>query len=82
MPRYFFDVIDAGNLTRDEFGIDLADDKEARDQAIALLPDMARDELPDGDQHEFVAMARNDRGEIVYEASLALNGKWRPGQRR
>ncbi len=82
MARYHFDVIDAGNLTRDHFGVDLVDDNEARDQAIALLPEMARTELPDGDQHEFVAIARNKQGETVYEASLALNGKWRPGQHR
>ena len=75
MPRCYFDVIDAGDLTRDQFGVDLANDDEARHQAIALLPEMARADLPDGDQHEFVAMARNEAGEIVYEASLALNGR-------
>ena len=81
MPKYYFDLIDGGTATRDEFGIDLADDDEARDQAIALLPDMAHHEMPDGDDHEFVASARNEKGEIVYEGSLAFHGTWRPGQR-
>ncbi|MBH0619545.1 hypothetical protein I3A86_26005, partial [Salmonella enterica] len=54
MLRYFFDVIDAGVVTRDQFGMDLVSDDEARDHAIALLPCIARDALPDGDQHEFV----------------------------
>lgn len=81
MPRYFFDIIDAGRLTRDEFGDDLADDEEARDQAISLVADIAREGLPDGDRHEFIARARNERGETVYEASLALDGNWWPGRR-
>jgi hypothetical protein len=81
MPRYFFDVTNGGHLTRDDHGIELVDDEEARDQAIALLPDIARDELPDGDEHEFVAAARNETGEVVYEANLTLHGRWRPGRR-
>ena len=82
MPRYYFDIINAGNLTRDQFGVDLATDDEARNEAISLLPDIARQDLPDGDGHEVMARARKEQGEIVYEASLALHGKWRPGQRR
>ena len=81
MPRYFFDITDAGVLTRDEFGSDCDDDQAARDQAVSLLPDIARHELPDGDQHEFVATVRNEAGQVVYEASLALYGRWWPGRR-
>ncbi len=81
MPRYFFDITDAGRLTRDDHGIDLVSDEEARDQAISLLPAIARDELPDGDQHEFVAAARNESGQVVYEANLTLHGRWWPGRR-
>ncbi|MGI4765356.1 MAG: DUF6894 family protein [Janthinobacterium lividum] len=81
MPRYFFDITDAGRLTRDQYGIELLGDQEARDQAIALLPAIARDELPDGDRHEFVAAARNLAGEVVYEANLTLHGRWWPGRR-
>lgn len=81
MPRYFFDVTSAGHLTRDEHGVDLASDQEARDQAIALLPDIARDELPDGDEHVFVAAARSETGDVVYQANLTLHGRWGPGRR-
>ena len=81
VPRYYFDITDAGHLARDEHGSECADDRDARDQAISLLPDIARDELPDGDQHKFVATVRNESGQIVYEASLALNGRWWPGRR-
>lgn len=81
MPRYFFDITDAGVFTRDEFGDDCEDDKDARDQAVSLLPEIARAEFPAGDQHEFVAAVRNEAGQVVYEASLALNGRWWPGRR-
>ena len=81
MPRYWFDIIDAGDPTRDSYGVDLADDDEARDQAIGLLQEMMRFELPDGDRHEIVVKARNERDQIVYEASLALDGRWWPGRR-
>ncbi len=81
VPRYFFDITDAGDTIRDEHGIDLADDDEARDQAISLLPAIARDALPDGDDHEFVATARNKAGAVVYEANLTLHGRWWPGRR-
>ena len=81
MPRYFFDITDAGSVTRDAFGIDLADDDEARDQAVALVSAIARDAPLNGDQHEFVATVRNAAGGVVYEASLSLHGRWWPGRR-
>lgn len=81
MPHYFFDVTNGGAATPDDVGVDLADDDEARDEAVSLLPDIARDELPDGDEHEFVVSVRDERGEVVYEASLSLHGRWWPGRR-
>ena len=81
MPRYWFAIVDAGDPTRDPHGVDLADDDEARDQAIGLLQEMMRFELPNGDRHEVVIKVRNERDQIVYEASLALDGRWWPGRR-
>lgn len=81
MPRHFFDIRDAGALTRDGDGAECDNDGDARNQAISLLPDLARDAFPDGDQHEFVATVRNEAGQVVYEANLALSGRWWPGRR-
>lgn len=75
------DVTGAGQFTRDRYGSECAGDQDARDQAISILPDIARHELPDGDQHDFVATVRNEAGAVVYEARLALNGRWWPGRR-
>ncbi len=79
MPKYYFDVTDAGNLTRDEVGVELNDDDVARDQAIGLLPAIARETFPDGDRHEIVVTARNEAGAVVHDANLTLHGRWWPG---
>ena len=81
MPLYFFDLTDAGATVVDDTGTDLTDDAEARNEAIGLLPDIARDVMPDGDRHEITVAVRSERGQVVYEASLTLHGRWWPGQR-
>lgn len=81
MSRYFFDVTDGGILTRDEIGADLASDDEARDEALGLLPNLAREVMPGGDQHEIRTTVRNEDGAVVYEATLSLIGRWWPGRR-
>jgi hypothetical protein len=75
MPRYFFDARDAGNVMRDEVGIELPDDKAARKHAATLLPDIARRGLPDGEDHSFGCDARNEGGSVVYRASLKYRGE-------
>ena len=47
MPRYYFDVFDGEDISRDEVGIDLDHEDMAADHAVAALPEMAHDELPD-----------------------------------
>ena len=76
MPLYYIDLYDNETLARDEFGLELDDLYEARDQAIALLPDMARHGLPDGDSHDYTAVVRCREGRVRYEATLSLRGGW------
>lgn len=80
MPRYYFDITEGGTHTRDDFGSDCLDDGDARDQAVAVISAMVDERLPDRDDHEVVAAVRNEAGAVVYEASLALNGRWWPGR--
>ena len=74
MPRYFFDIRDAKGFHRDQFGDELADFDEARDQAQALLPDIVREELPDGDLHEVVCEVRDETGKVVYRGEITYRG--------
>lgn len=75
MPLYFFDIYNDGNLASDEFGLELDGFDEARDQAISILPDIARDELPDGEKHDFVCEVRAAEGQMIYRAMLMYRGE-------
>ena len=46
MPRYFFDVHNGGRY-RDDIGTELSDLKRVREEAMKLLPSLARDDVPD-----------------------------------
>ncbi len=74
MPRFFFDVRDAKGFHRDEIGDDFASFEEARDQAQSLLPDIAREELPDGELHRISCEVREGSGRIVYRGQLTFEG--------
>lgn len=77
MPHYFFDEIDNGRVVRDEIGYDLPDIDAAKEAAIDALPDMARDQLPDGDEHLFAVRVRDTAGRELLEVSLTLAVKMR-----
>ncbi len=74
MPRFFVDFRDGDNFYKDEQGIDVADFEQARNEAIALLPQVAKDQLPDGEHHEFVATIRDEGDVMIYRASLTFHG--------
>lgn len=74
MPRYYFDVEDSKGLHRDEIGDEMEDFEEARAQAQALLPDIARDELPDGELHTVTCEVRDEIDCVVYRGKLTYEG--------
>ena len=81
MPRYFIDADDGEYPHRDEDGHELPSDEAARAAALDALPDMARDKLPDGDHRTFAATVRDERGDVVYRATLTLRGEWAPARK-
>ena len=74
MPRYFFDISDGDQTWFDCVGLELADMEAAKLAAVDALPDMARDELPDGEHRVFTVAVRNEEGVIGYRASLTFEG--------
>ena len=74
MPRYFFDVRNNSGFTRDEAGEEFVNFEEARAQAQALLPDIVREELPDGELHQISCDVRDDAGTLVYRGELTFRG--------
>jgi len=68
MPRFFFDIHDGEEFTPDRQGLDL-DDLEAAKEA---LPDIVKDEMPDGDRRDFTVDVKDVAGQIVWRITLLL----------
>jgi len=73
MPRYFIDTSDQDVFCRDEEGKEYANLDDARAEAVQVLPDMARDVLPDGDAQIILAIVRDDEGRSVLQAALSFH---------
>ncbi len=75
MPRFFFDIHDGTKLIPDDEGQEMSF-AAARQAAISALAGIARDELPDGDHHIFVATVFDEHHKPVYRTNLTLDGNW------
>lgn len=75
MPLFYFDIYENGVLAADEFGDEHDSFEDARAQAITILPDMARDEIPVCDHQEFRCDVKDDSGIVVYRARLIFRGE-------
>ena len=78
MPRFFFDVRNSRGFHRDEVGDELPGFKEAREQCQGLLPDIAREELPDGELHTVTCNVRDEADRVVYRGRLTYEGTREP----
>lgn len=74
--RYYFDIHDGEHFTHDDEGLACLSLKAMRDAAIKVLPDIARDELPDGDRRDFTVKVRDESGDYVFRATLSLMAEW------
>ena len=75
MAHYFFDIVD-GDLTVDDAGTEFPDAHAARDAAIRVLPDIARDKIGKGQSREVQVVVRDEGGRALFMASLTLTAKW------
>ncbi|WP_237477579.1 DUF6894 family protein [Lichenibacterium dinghuense] len=82
MPTFFFDVYDGRKAMRDAVGLELPNVAEAADEAAALLPEFAKETLPDRQSHGFVASVRDEAGEVVYRAMMLFQGQHVTDQNR
>lgn len=76
MPQFFFDIDDGERQERDTIGLDLENPDAARATAITALPDLAREELPDGDRRVFICKVRNSTSQVIFIATLSLVAEW------
>lgn len=76
MSLFFFDIRDGSDSYKDEDGIECAALKDVEFHAVSVLPDLAREMLPDGPRRSFVVKVRDDSGKHVFRASLTLASAW------
>ncbi|ESY78148.1 hypothetical protein NKI77_13070 [Mesorhizobium opportunistum] len=76
MKRYYFDLYNGDGLVSDENGQLFESPEQARAEAIRILHDIARDEMPDRDLVKITLKMRDKGGTQVLEASLTLNAAW------
>ncbi|WP_051371406.1 DUF6894 family protein [Mesorhizobium loti] len=76
MSRYFFDIHDGHDFALDEDGIKCETLKDLSYQAVDVLPDIVREELPDGPNRTFSVKARDGTGAYVFRATLTLASAW------
>jgi hypothetical protein len=76
MPRYYFDLINGDGLTPDDDGQVFETREEVRDEAVRILPDIARDEMPDGGDVSITVKVRDEAGRHIFEATLSLVSGW------
>jgi hypothetical protein len=69
MPLFFFDIHDGSELARDDSGVECSSLAEFSDKAIDVLPDIAREQLPNGPRRTFLVKVRDDAGRYVFRAS-------------
>ncbi len=76
MPRYYFDIDDGETASEDDEGLELSGVAEARYRAISVLPNIAEEVLPDGDEREFSVTVRDAAGAPLFRAALSFRGVW------
>lgn len=76
MPRYYFDVDDGTGFILDSYGIECGSLDAMRYAAVDALPDIARDELPDGDHRTMTVKVRDVGGQYLLEATLTVDVRW------
>ena len=72
MPRFFFDIDDGKNFTPDDVGVELEGLEAAKAEAKKTLPDIVKDEMPDGDRRDFTVVVKDEVGHEVWRVTLSL----------
>jgi hypothetical protein len=72
MPRFFFDIHDGKAFMPDCEGLDLDDLEAAKGEAKKTLPEIVKDEMPNGDRRDFTVDVKDVAGQIVWRVTLSL----------
>ncbi|AZO08602.1 MULTISPECIES: hypothetical protein [unclassified Mesorhizobium] len=75
MERFFFDLYNTEQTQLDGEGQLFPSRERAGMEALRILHDIARDEMPAGDRLKITVKVRNEK-EQIFEASLTLDSAW------
>jgi hypothetical protein len=78
MPRYFFDTDDGQSLNVDDVGIECESLEQVHKEAVATLPSLASDQLPDGEALRVSVKVRDEQGKYLMETRLTIETDWLP----
>jgi hypothetical protein len=78
VARYYFDIDDGEHSITDDEGTEADSLQIVRNEAISVLPDIAREELPDGDYRVFAIQVRDEMKRPIFKATLTLRAEWLP----
>lgn len=76
MPLYYMQVDDDETRFRNDEGIELDGPSQARIAALEALPDMVREQVPDGDRRIFTVNVRDEDDQVIYSAVMTFVGQW------
>ena len=72
MRRFFCDIHDGEAFTPDRVGLNLDHPDAAKAEAKKTLPEIVKDEMPDGDRRDFTVDVKDVAGQIVWRVTLSL----------
>jgi hypothetical protein len=76
MPLYYIDVYNGETYIPDTQGQMLGNPEEARSAALTLLPEVARQVPPNGNQRVMMTHVKDADGRPLFRAILSLTGEW------
>jgi hypothetical protein len=76
MQRFYFDVYNTEHSQMDSDGQLFASRERAGMEALRILQDVARDEMPVGQRLNITVKVLDERRDQVFEASLTLDSAW------
>jgi hypothetical protein len=76
MQRFYFDVYNTEHSQFDSDGQLFASRERAGLEALRILHDVARDEMPGGSHLAITVKVLDERRDQIFEASLKLESAW------
>lgn len=76
MSRYFFDLQNGDEATRDDQGVELHSRASVQKEIARILLDVARDEIPEQERVIVSVVVRDGCGKVISVANLTFNMSW------